>query len=84
MDTINYALNNYDEEMKKDFIDTVFDYLSRLNIEKLHNEKEFLSFITSNFKLIRGEWKNTSKEKRAVIKKMLFNISKDYLLKKKD
>ncbi len=84
VDTINYALNNYDEDMKKDFIDTVFDYLSRLNIEKLPNEKEFLSFIASNFKLIRGEWKNTSKEKRAVIKKMLFNISKDYLLKKKD
>ena len=84
VDTINYALNNYDEEMKKDFIDTVFDYLSRLNIEKLPNEKEFLRFLTSNFKNIREEWKNTSKEKRAVIKKMLFNISKDYLLKKKD
>ena len=84
VDTINYALNNYDEEMKKDFIDTVFDYLSRLNIEKLPNEKEFLHFLTSNFKNMREEWKNTSKEKRAVIKKMLFNISKDYLLKKKD
>ena len=82
--TINYALYNYDEEMKKEFIDTIFDLLERLNVEKLPNEKEFIPFFASRLALARGEWKNTPKEKRAVIKKMLFNISKDYLLKKKN
>ena len=84
VNTINYALNNYDEDMKKEFIDTVFDFLSRVNIEKLPNEKEFIPFFASRLSVFKDEWKSTSKEKRAVIKKMLFNISKDYLLKKKD
>ena len=84
VDTVNYALNNYDEEMKKEFIDFVFDFLAGLNVEKLPNEKELLPFFGSRLKLIKDEWKNTPKEKRAVMKKMLFNLSKDYLLKKKD
>lgn len=84
VNTINYALYNYDEDMKKEFIDTIFDLLERLNIEKLPSEKDFIPFFASRLALARGEWKNTSKEKKAVIKKMLFNISKDYLLKKKN
>ncbi len=84
VDTINYALYNYDEERKKDFIDTIFDFLARLDVEKLPGEKELLPFFVSKFGSIREEWKNTSKEKRAVVKKMLFDITKDYLLKKKN
>lgn len=83
VDTINYALYNYDEERKRDFIDTIFEFLFRLNIEKLPNEKEFIPFFFSKLPTFREEWKNTSKQKRAVIKKMLFDIAKDYLLKKK-
>ena len=84
VDTINYALYNYDEERKKEFIDTIFDFLARLDVEKFPSEKEWLPFLASNFGNIREEWKNTSKEKRAVVKKMLFDITKDYLLKKKN
>ena len=84
VDTINYALNNYDEEMKKDFIDTIFDFLFKLNIEKLPGEKEFIPFFLSKFPVARKMWKETPKEKRAVVKKMLFNVAKDYILKKKD
>jgi len=84
VDTMNYALNNYDEDLKKDFIDTSFDFLEHLNMDKLPNEGEWLTTIVSKFKLIKDEWKNTPKEKRAVFKKMLFNLSKDYILKKKD
>ena len=83
VDTINYALNNYDEDMKREFIDAMFDFLARLDIEQLPNEKDFIPFFLSRFPLLKGEWKETPKEKRAVMKKMLFKISKDYLLKKK-
>ena len=82
VNTINYALYNYDEDRKKEFIDTIFDFLARLDIEKLPGEKELLPFLASKFGTIKEEWKNTSKEKRAVVKKMLFDIAKDYLLKK--
>ena len=84
VDTINYALSNYDEERKKDFIDTIFDFLARLEVEKLPGERDLLPFFISRFGDIKEEWKNTSKEKRAVVKKMLFDITKDYLLKKKN
>lgn len=84
VDTINYALNNYDEERKRDFIDTIFDFLNRLNVEKLPNEKDFLPFLLSTVPFVKEEWKNTSKEKRALVKKMLFDVAKDYLLKKRD
>ena len=70
--------------MKKDFIDGIFDFLTNIDVEKLPNERELLPFFAKRLKLIRDEWKNTPKEKRAVFKKMLFNLSKDYLLKKKD
>ena len=83
VDTINYALYNYDEDRKKDFIDTIFDFLARLDIEKLPPEKELLPFLASKFGDIKEEWKNTSKEKRAVVKKMLFDIAKDYLFTSK-
>jgi len=84
VETINYALYNYDEERKKDFIDTIFDLLERIDVEKLPAEKELLPFLVSKFSSIREQWKSTSKEKRAVVKKMLFDITKDYLLKKKN
>lgn len=84
VNTINYAFNNYDEDMKRDFIDTVFDFLYKLNIEKLPAEKDLLPLFISKFSETRKIWKDTSKEKRAVVKKMLFNVAKDYILKKKD
>ena len=84
VDTINYALNNYDEEMKKDFINTIFEFLYKMNIEKLPAEKDFLPFFVAKFPVARKMWKETPKEKRAVVKKMLFNVAKDYILKKKD
>lgn len=84
VDTINYALNNYDEERKRDFIETIFDLLSRLNIEKLPNEKEFIPSLFKNIHFVKEEWNQTPKEKRALVKKMLFDLTKDYLLKKRD
>lgn len=84
VNTINYALNNYDEEMKKQFIDTIFDFLFKMNVEKFPNEREWIPLLVSKFPAARQLWKETPKEKRAVVKKMLFNVAKDYLLKKKD
>ena len=84
VDTINYALNNYDEEMKKEFIDTIFEFLFKLNIEKLPSEGQFIPFFLAKFPVAKKMWKETPKEKRAVVKKMLFNVAKDYILKKKD
>ena len=82
VNTINHALTTYDEETKHQFIDTLFDYLDRLNIEKLPNEKEFFSFFLKRIPDVIGEWRNTPKENRVVVKKIIFDLLKDYFFSK--
>ena len=76
--SINNAFLNYDNETKKEFVDSLFDLLNRLNIEQLPNEKNYLLFIKDHLFDIRNEWRNTNKESRETIKKITFEIVKDY------
>lgn len=78
--SINRAFLNYDNETKKTFVDSLFDLLERLNIETLPNENNILLFIKDHLFNIRGEWKNTNKESRDTLKKITFEIVKDYFL----
>ena len=80
--TINHCLTNNDEETKHQFIDTLFDYFERLNIEKLPNEKDFVGFFVGKIPTLVSEWKNTSKESRSVVKKIVFELLKDYFTSK--
>ena len=82
VNTINQMLTNSDEETKHQFIDTLFDFFDRLNIEKLPNEKDFLGFFARRIPAFVGEWKNTSKEGRTAIKKIVFELLKDYFINK--
>ena len=82
VNTINQMLVNSDEETKRQFIDTLFDFFDRLNIEKLPNEKDFLGFFARKIPVLVGEWKNTPKEGRSAIKKIVFELLKDYFLNK--
>ena len=82
VDTINHALTTYNDELKNQFIDTLFDFLERLNVETLPNEKDMLPFLVRKAPLLLSEWKNTSKENRSVIKKVVIDLLKDYFLGK--
>lgn len=82
VNTINQMLTNSDEETKHQFIDTLFDFFDRLNIEKLPNEKDFLGFFARKIPAFVGEWKNTSKEGRDAVKKIAFELIKDYITNK--
>lgn len=82
VNTINHALMTYDDELKNQFIDTLFDFFDRLNVEKLPNEKDMLPFLISKAPSLIAEWKNTSKENRSVIKKVVLDLLKDYFLNK--
>ena len=77
--SINHALQSYNEETKRLFVDTLFDILDRLDIEKLPNEKDLIAFFAFRLPSVRQEWKNTPKENREVVKKIIFDIIKDYL-----
>ena len=80
--TINHTLMENDEETKHQFIDTLFDYFDRLGIDKLPNEKEFLGFFLKRIPSVVGEWRNTPKESRTVVKKIIFELLKDYFFNK--
>lgn len=80
--TINRTLMNDDEETKELFVESFFDILERLDIEKLPNEKDLLPFFALRLPHIRQEWKNTPKENRSVIKKIIFELLKDYFFGK--
>ena len=82
VNAINNALNTYDEETKHQFIDTLFDFFEKLHIEKLPNEKEFIAFFLKRIPSIFGVWKETPKENRSIVKKIIFDILKDYFFGK--
>ena len=80
VNTINHALTTYDEEKKRQFIDTLFDYLDRLHLDKLPSEKDLVPFAIKMLPALFSEWKNTPKENRSVVKKIIFDLLKDYFL----
>ena len=82
VNTINHTLTTYDDETKSLFVQGLFDILERLDIERLPSEKELLTFFAMRLPFVFREWKNTSKEKRDVIKKIIFELFKDYFFGK--
>ena len=82
VNAINHTLTTSDEETKHQFIDSLFDYFAKLEIEKLPNEKDMLPFIVKKAPALISEWRNLPKENRSVVKKIIFEILKDYLLNK--
>ena len=79
---INHTLLTSDEETKHQFIDTLFDYFAKLDIEKLPNEKDMLPFLIKKAPALVSEWKNLPKENRSVVKKIVFELLKDYFTSK--
>ena len=80
VNTVNHALTTYDEEKKRQFIDTLFDYLDRLHVDTLPGEKDLIPFAIRILPAFIAEWKNTPKENRSVVKKIIFDLLKDYFL----
>ena len=80
VNTINQTLYNSDEETKHQFIDTLFDYLDRLDIETLPQGKDVVPLLILKAPSIISEWKNIPKENKSAVKKIIFEILKDYLI----
>ena len=80
--TINHTLTTSKEQTKHLFVETFFDILERLNVEKLPSEKELILFFALKIPSIRHEWKNTPKESRDAVKKITFELLKDYFFGK--
>lgn len=78
VNTINHALTTYDDELKNQFIDTLFDILDNMGVEKLPNEKEMIPRLIAGTPHFIREFKNTPKEKRSVVWKVVFDLVKEY------
>ena len=79
VNTINRTLINEDDETKRLFVDTLFDLLDRMDINDLPSKIELFPMVLTKIPLVRREWKNTDKEKRQVVKKIILELIKDYL-----
>ena len=77
--TINKTFMEQDEETKSLFVETLFDIIDRLDITNIPNKIEAIPFLLTTLPSMRREWKNTSKEKRQVVKKIILELIKDYL-----
>lgn len=82
VNTINHALTTYDDETKNQFIDTLFDVLDRMEVEKLPNENEFIPRLIKGTPHFLREFKNAPREKRFIVYKVVFDLVKDFFLNK--
>ena len=80
VNTINHTLTSTDEESKRIFIETLFDYIERLDIDQLPNKKLMLPFLIKRAPFLIREWKELPEENRSVVKKIILELLKDYLL----
>ena len=61
-----------DNETKSVFVNTLFDILEKLKIEELRDEEHSLQLVKNLLSTVRIEWKNTPKEHRRILLKVLF------------
>ena len=70
----NGVFNELDNETKSIFVNTFFDLIEKLNVEEFDDDKHALLVAQSALSSLRIEWKNTPKEHRKVLLKVLFTI----------
>ena len=80
VNTINKTLTNEDYETKSLFVESLFDIIDRLDITKIPSKIEVIPLLLTKIPRVSREWKNTPKEKRQIMKKIAFDLVKDYLL----
>lgn len=76
---LNHNLEHYDYGTKKGFTDTLFGLIDRLDIHEFKGKEENIVMLKGIIKNIPHEWKNTPKNDRVMLRKILFEIIKDYI-----
>ena len=67
----NGVVEKCDNESKSIFVNTFFDLIEKLHVEELEDDKHTLFVVQSALSSLRIEWKNTPKEHRKVLLKVL-------------
>ena len=67
----NGVVEKVDNESKSIFVNTFFDLIEKLHVDELNDDKHTLFVVQSALSSLRIEWKNTPKEHRKVLLKVL-------------
>ena len=79
VNALNHNFENLDSGTKKGFTDTLFGLIDRLEIHEFKSKEENVSLIKRALKHIPHEWKNTPKNERVMLRKIIFQLLKDYI-----
>lgn len=67
----NGVVEQVDNEAKSIFVNTFFDLVDKLNVTELADNKHAIYVVETTLKNLRIEWKNTPKEHRKILLKVL-------------
>ena len=70
----NKVLVDFDMETKQVFVNTLFDLLDNLNITEFRDKSYNVALAKNALSNVRIEWKNTPKEHRKILLKVLFTV----------
>ena len=79
VNSLNSTFSKYSNEVKKEFTDTLFDLLDRLDIKELTTKEKNLLLIKKAIKKLPFELKKCSKEERTVLKTVLLGTLIDFI-----
>jgi len=79
VNALNQNLANCIYGARKSFTDTLFGLLDRLDIQEFKGKEENIAMLKRTLRHIPREWKNTPKEERVLLRKILFEIVKAYI-----
>lgn len=79
VEALNSTVMKYDLEVKKEFTDTLFDLLERLNFNGLSTKEKNLALLKEAVIKLPKEWKKTPKESRDVLKSVLMSVAIDFI-----
>ena len=79
VNALNGVNEKYDIETKKEFSDTLFDIVTRLDITAFSDKNTNLAILKESITKLPSEWKKTPKEERKVLKSILLSTFVDYM-----
>ena len=82
--TLNLNLKKYDDGTKKEFADTLFGFIDRLEIHEFKGKEENISLLKVAIKRIPEEWKKTPKNDRKLLRNILLKTIQNYFLNKEN
>lgn len=79
VNALNSVNSKYGVEVKKEFSDALFGFLEKLEIKQFSDKKTNLAILKEVALNLPGEWKNTPKEERKVLKDILLTTIVDFI-----